>query len=528
MNAPQPTDQPAWIQALAAALGEAVPRLHGANPDPLVGELIEALAVALAEGQLEIPVPSARHRQALAGSPLCAAPHGPLALDGDRLLWRRWQRQRDGVLQALIARAQRPLQPAGEAAPADGLDRDQQRAVSAVLRYGLVLLEGGPGTGKTSTVARMLAAVQVQQPGSRIHLAAPTGKAAARLRAALANANLQLPCSTLHRLLESRGERFGRNRDHPLALDLLVVDEVSMVDLPLMEALLDALPQDCRLVLVGDAAQLPPVGPGPVLLDLQAPERRQALGDAAIGLRTTYRNNGAIAAVAAALRAGHDPLEAWLPSLLEPLPADANLRWLEAPPRSLPAALLERLRRHQEQLEQRCRTCPPDDPAAAAALLAALEACLVLTPLRRGRWGVEAIHQALLGEAASRSAQHWPVGTPVLCRHNLVELGLANGDVGLVMEQPGRSTGERRLLFSAPGQPEPLWIHPAQLPDAEPALALTVHKAQGSEADEVWVLMPDKGRPQRRLLYTALTRARQQARLITPLRAPAASASLAP
>ena len=528
MNARQPTEQPAWLQALAEALGEALPRLHGASPDPLVGELVEALAVALAEGQLEIPVPSTHHRQALAASPLCAEPHGPLALEGDRLLWRRWQRQREGVLQALIARAQRPLQPAGEAAPSDGLDGDQQRAVSAVLRYGLVLLEGGPGTGKTSTVARMLAAVQAQQPESRIHLAAPTGKAAARLRAALATANLQLPCSTLHRLLESRGERFGRNRHHPLALDLLVVDEVSMVDLPLMESLLDALPQDCRLVLVGDAAQLPPVGPGPVLLDLQAPERRQALGDAAIGLRTTYRNNGAIAAVAAALRAGDDPLETWLPSLLEPLPADANLRWLEAAPRRLPSALLERLRQHQNQLEQRCRDCPPDDPAATAALLAALEACLVLTPLRRGRWGVEAIHQALLGEAASRPAQHWPVGTPVLCRHNLVELGLANGDVGLVMERPGRSSGERRLLFSAPGQPEPLWIHPAQLPDAEPALALTVHKAQGSEADEVWVLMPDTGRPQRRLLYTALTRARQQARLITPLRAPAASASVAP
>jgi exodeoxyribonuclease V alpha subunit len=449
-------------------------------------------------------------------------------LEGDRLLWRRWQRQREGVLQALIARAQRPLQPAGGAVPDDGLDPDQQRAVRAVLRYGLVLLEGGPGTGKTSTVARMLAAVQAQQPGSRIHLAAPTGKAAARLRAALASADLQLPCSTLHRLLESRGERFGRNRHHPLALDLLVVDEVSMVDLPLMEALLDALPQDCRLVLVGDAAQLPPVGPGPVLMDLQAPERRQALGDAAIGLRTTYRNNGAIAAVAAALRASDAPLETLLPSLLEPLPADANLRWLQAPPRSLPAALLERLRQHQQQLEQSCRDCPPDDPTAAAALLARLEACLVLTPLRRGRWGVEAIHQALLGEAATRPAQHWPVGTPVLCRHNLVELGLANGDVGLVMERPGRSGGERRLLFSAPGQPEPLWIHPAQLPDAEPALALTVHKAQGSEADEVWVLMPDTGRPQRRLLYTALTRARQQARLITPLHAAAGSASLTP
>ena len=522
-------DQPAWLQALAAALSEALPRLHATSPDPLVGELIEALTTALAEGQLEVSLPSPEHRLALEASPLSTAPHGPLALEGDRLLWRRWQRQREGVLQALIARAQRPLDapakpPVEE--QSSGLDADQQRAIAAVLRHGLVLLEGGPGTGKTSTVARMLAAVQAQQPGSRIHLAAPTGKAAARLRAALANAQLQLPCSTLHRLLESRGERFGRNRLHPLALDLLVVDEVSMVDLPLMEALLDALPASCRLVLVGDAGQLPPVGPGPVLLDLQAPERRQALGPAAITLRTTYRNNGAIAAVAAALRDGDQPLEPLLTGLLEPLDPNANFIWAQAGVRTLPAALLERLRQHQQQLEALCRQSDTNDPAAAATLLAALDACLVLTPLRRGRWGVEAIHQALLGEAAERSPQHWPLGTPVLCRHNLTELGLANGDVGLVVERPGATRGERRLLFNTPGSPQPLWIHPAQLPDAEPALALTVHKAQGSEADEVWVLMSDTGRPQRRLLYTAITRARRQAQLITPLRASADSASL--
>lgn len=529
MTATPVTEQPAWLQALAAALVEALPRLHATRPDPLVGELIEALAAALAEGQLEISVASPEHRRALELSPLSAEPHGPLVLEGDRLLWRRWHRQREGVLQALITRAQRSLDPPTPP-PAlleqSGLDIDQQRAVAAVLQHGLVLLEGGPGTGKTSTVARMLAAVQAQQPSSRIHLAAPTGKAAARLRGALANAELQLPCSTLHRLLESRGERFGRNRHHPLALDLLVVDEVSMVDLSLMEALLDALPVSCQLVLVGDAAQLPPVGPGPVLLDLQAPTRRRALGPAAISLRTTYRNNGAIAAVAAALRDVDQPLEPLLADLLDPLGADANLTWIQAEARTLPAALLERLRRHQQRLGQLCRDSDPNDPEAAIGLLASLDACLVLSPLRRGRWGVEAIHQALLGEAAGRSAHSWPLGTPVLCRHNLSELGLANGDVGLVVERPGGTNGERRLLFNAPGSPQPLWIHPAQLPVAEPALALTVHKAQGSEADEVWVLMPDTGRSQRRLLYTGITRARRQVQLITPLRSSTSSARL--
>ena len=513
-----PTEQPRWMVALAAALAGALPRLYACRPDPLVGEVIEALAAALGEGRLELTLSSEPHRQALAASPLAAEPLGPLVLEGDRVLWRRWQLQRDAVLEALIARARRPLalasgQPDSGAALAllvdrhsEGLDADQRQAVAAVLRHALVLLEGGPGTGKTSTVAQMLAAVQAQHPGCRIQLAAPTGKAAARLKAAQAGTGSTWPCSTLHRLLESRGERFGRNRSHPLPLDLLVVDEVSMVDLPLMQALLEALPADCRLVLVGDSAQLPPVGPGAVLADLQAPERRRALGPAAVTLRTVYRNTGAIAAVAAGLREGQRPLL----ELLGALPPEANLQWRQAPPQRLPAALLERLLQHQQLLLQRCAALDPTDPQATASLLRVLEQCLVLTPLRRGRWGVDAIHQAVLGEAASQPPQRWPLGTPVLCRHNLPELGLANGDVGLVVDHHG----ERRLLFGGVAAGPPQWVHPAQLPSAQPALALTVHKAQGSEAEEVWVLVPETGRPNERLLYTALTRARQRAYLI--------------
>ena len=146
---------------------------------------------------------------------------------------------------------------------------------SLPLRQGLVLLEGGPGTGKTSTVAAMITAHRARQPDARVHLAAPTGKAAGRLRTATGGT---LPCTTLHRLLESRGDRFGRHRGRPLDLDLLVVDEVSMVDLGLMGALLEALPSACRLVLVGDPGQLSPIAPGAVLQDLQRPEHRQRLG----------------------------------------------------------------------------------------------------------------------------------------------------------------------------------------------------------------------------------------------------------
>ncbi len=519
-------DPSPWLPALAGALVEALPRLVGERPDPLLSELITALTAALERGELALdldgPAPEGLscaawpegHRQALQASGLLREPDGPLLLEGSQLGWRRWQSRRRTVLDALVRRASRslPLEPGpGSEGDTDLADLDplQRQAVAAVRRHHLVLLQGGPGTGKTRTVARLLDDWRRQQPQARVRLAAPTGKAAARLRAATAGRE---ECVTLHRLLESRGEQFGRNRRQPLALDLLVVDEVSMLDLELMAALLDALPEDCRLVLVGDPAQLPPIAPGAVLLDLQRPEWVAALGEARIELATSYRNDGAIAAVAALLRQGSgDPIAAIRPRLLQLEPHD-NLQWQEASSQRLPEAMLSRLQQHRSSLEQLAAACRPGESQGCEALLAERDRLLVLAPLRRGRWGIEAIHRALLGPAALAPVSGWPSGTPVLCCRNLAELGLANGDLGVVV----RAEGENRLLF---GSDTPLWLHPAQLSGAlEPALALTVHKAQGSEAAEVIALMPERDDSDGRLLYTALTRARQRALLITASR----------
>jgi exodeoxyribonuclease V alpha subunit len=574
------TNDPPWLTALQESLVEALPRLYGVPADPLVSEAIAALTLALAAGDLECPLPllqgpgSARADGSvslarLQQSALVQASDSPLVLEGQRLGWRRWQQSLQQVLAALVERAQAPPpawpaaagEPAadepsaGEPAPAAGtlaaatfaapLDDQQRRAVGAVLARGLVLLEGGPGTGKTSTVAAMIRAVQEQCPQARIHLAAPTGKAAGRLRQATGDRH---PCSTLHRLLEQRGDRFLRNRRNPLGLDLLIVDEVSMVDLELMAALVEALPASCRLVLVGDPAQLPPVAPGAVLAALQRPEPRAALGDAVVRLETTYRHAGAIAAVAATLRqwgeadrpdrpspAGAETLLEELRPQLQRLAEGDNLHWLEVPwtgwAASLPEPVRQRLQEHRLKLAELAQAVgtqaagahgAKDQAAAVEALLAQRDRLLLLTPQRRGPWGVETLHRLLLGEAAADPAR-WPVGTPVLCLRNRDDLGLANGDLGVVVGDapatgPDSSLDSNRdvqrwLVFG----PHPSQrLHPAQLAGAvEPALALTVHKAQGSEAEEVIVLVPPGEPRDPRLLYTALTRARQRALLVT-------------
>jgi len=217
-------------------------------------------------------------------------------------------------------------------------------------------------------------------------------------------------------------------------------------------------------------------------------------------------------------------------------PAD-NLVWQRHPADRLPGPALERLRHHQHRLQDLAEGIDwgpwaagaggegersPRPPASIAALLAELEACVLLSPVRQGAWGVEAVQRQLLGKAAGKAIQHWPLGTPVLCQRNLAEEGLANGDIGVLVER----AGERLVLFPGPfpGQvgatpgassPGPRLFHPARLGAAEPALALTIHKSQGSQYQEVVLLVPPTRHWDPRLLYTGLTRARQRAWLIT-------------
>ncbi|MFN9660461.1 MAG: ATP-dependent RecD-like DNA helicase [Cyanobacteriota bacterium] len=522
-------DPPPWLPPLSRALAEALPRLSGQPPDPALLELIEALTLALERGDLAIdlngPAPPgirsagwpALHSGLLAASAIGREPHGPLALEGQWLGWRRWLQLRSEVLAALVARAGR-IQPAQAAAPAqpsgDGLDPLQQRAIRIALERDLLVLAGGPGTGKTSTVAHLLQAVAERQEGAVIQLAAPTGKAAARLRQATAG---RWPCGTLHQLLESRGDgAFRRHRQRPLSLDLLVVDEVSMVDLALMEALLEALPERARLVLVGDPAQLPPVAPGAPLRELLRGEGQPALAETVVTLRTIFRNDGAIATMAAALRRWieeesgmpMEPIDRLRP-LLSRLPADANLRWWQAAPGPLPVSVRQALMEHLRRLGAAAAACIPGADQGWRELFAIRDELLLLTPRHQGPWGVHAVHRALLGDASAAALGQWPSGTPVLCTRNLHGLGLSNGDLGVLV-----AGAERWLLF---GQEQPIWVHPAQLSGAlEPALALTVHKAQGSESRRVMVLLPGPDPSDPRLLYTALTRARQEAWLFTP------------
>ncbi|HLU03075.1 MAG TPA: exodeoxyribonuclease V subunit alpha, partial [Advenella sp.] len=434
---------------------------------------------------------------------------------------------------------------AGILFPANTGEPDWQRiaAINCTLhRFGIIT--GGPGTGKTWTVTRMLALQLLvastlfpDEPLPRIRLAAPTGKAAARLTESLRAALPSLPIDdalrdalpgeavTLHRLLGAG--RDGRPRytaSRPLPVDIVVVDEASMIDLGLMTQLVAALPEQASLYLVGDRDQLASVEAGSVFADLcgQGGEQFSAelaarlalenidvphdasqaspVEDTVVRLMQTHRFGHAsgIAQLAEAVRTGN-------------LRAVQTLR--EKPPQDITWAAPDRAALIQHAVEA---LKPMLTLAAAGAsaedVLNAFARFRILCALRRGPWGVEQINLHItraLRRAGLTGSEEWYPGRAVLLTRNDWALGLFNGDAGVAVIDP--EDQQLKVAFLAPdGQVR--YVPPVRLPAFEECWAMTIHKSQGSEFDQVVLVLPENGSPilGRELVYTGVTRARER------------------
>ena len=396
---------------------------------------------------------------------------------------------------------------------------EQRGAAQLALSRALTVLTGGPGTGKTTTVARLLALLAEQaeldgKPRLRIALAAPTGKAAARLLEAvqlevdaLALADRErlpaLAATTLHRLLGSRPDtssRFRHNRENRLPHDVIVVDETSMVSLTMMARLLEAVRPDSRLLLVGDPDQLASVEAGAVLADLV--EGLTAVVDSPVAtLVTPHRFGESIGALADAIRDGD---------------ADAAVRVLAAGGEHIewvdvhqPAEVLRKvLVPHALRLREAAVLGDAD------AALKTLEQHRMLCAHRRGPYGVaywnRQVERWLSEQTDMPLWADWYVGRPVLVTANDYGLGLYNGDTGVAVLRDG---GLRAAMATSAG---PVQFATGRLADVETMHAMTIHKSQGSQAVEITVLLPptDSRLLTRELLYTAVTRAREKVRLV--------------
>ena len=493
-------------------------------------------------------------REALRRAPVVGEPgeFQPLILDGeDRLYLYRYWCYEDSLARQLRARAEDPptvdpdLLREGLARlfPEPGPNRQKLAAAVAACNR-LAIISGGPGTGKTTTLARVLALLLAQQPDLRIRLAAPTGKAAARMQEAVQASKRRLAgqvdeavltaipeeAATLHRLLGVSGDglRFRHGPDNLLSLDLLAVDEASMVDLALLSRTVAALPAGARLLLLGDRDQLSSVEAGAVLGELcrdaggfsrTASKRLQtltgedvpvagkpsALMDQVTLLERSYRFEaaGGIGQLASLIRASDG---AGLTALLRDPPG--GIRWLEPPPGAAMEALLgEALDRLSPYLQT------VRGAACADEVFESFGRFQLLCPQRSGEWGVENLNRRLEERVRLRLAagsREWYPGRAVMVTRNDYTLRLFNGDIGIVLPDPGESGQLRACFRQSDGGIRAVAL--SRLPPVEPVFAMTVHKSQGSEFDEVLLVLPAEDSPvlSRELLYTAVTRARER------------------
>ena len=410
---------------------------------------------------------------------------------------------------------------------ADGPPDRQRLAAAVAARQRLTIISGGPGTGKTSTIVRILALLcSLGVRADRIKLAAPTGKAAARMQDAIrahrtvfdeaGGEGMPLEAATLHRLLgyQPGSVRFRHDRENPLPADVVVVDEASMVDLALMAKLVRAMPPRARLILLGDKDQLASVEAGAVLGDLCAGasglgepgesdgpgirrcivelDRSYRFGAASgIGQLSRLINKGAGKEVRAFLERGES----------------ADVVWHSVAHRGELA----------ERLSAEVDFAPLLTADSAEAALSTLDRFRMLAAHRGGPFGVallnERIEDGLVRRGLIRPSSGWYTGCPVLVTANDYNLKLFNGDLGVALTDAG---GSCRVCFR--GEQGVRRFPPARLPQHETAFVMTVHRSQGSEADEILLVLPPELTPvlTRELLYTAVTRAKQRVRIWAP------------
>ncbi len=488
-----------------------------------------------------------KHINALDKSGLIYSEDSPIIFEKRKLSFEKWPKKIKKILGILLKKTNQNNTNSRSKRESNSSDK-KTTIINLFEESNLVFLQGGPGTGKSTLILEIILYYLNKNNYINIGLSAPTGKASSRLKESLdykKNSDYRdeidkIECQTLHRWIYNSINKSGKLKYDLKELDMFVIDEMSMVNIDLFEIILNSLAKDCKLLLVGDANQLPPINSSSIWNYIFSNLTKNPFDKSIVNLEKVYRNSGDIVELSKLIFHKNNNLFNYKIDQINKNKITSNIKVYKNKNKSIPENLVNIINLHLKDLKDSVRLLSSKsyifnqeiedlydcEKNLVVEIFKKLNSKIILCKTNSGIWGVNDINKLILNQNKPYNFEKWDEGMPIMCTENNNALGIANGDIGVVI---GKRNLRKFLFrkFNKFNKQVAALIAPNKLENIVPALALTIHKSQGSESESVYILWNQnlsktkiievnnqkkillKDNFEKRLFYTAITRAKK-------------------
>jgi len=488
-----------------------------------------------------------KHINALVKSGLIYTKDSPIIFENRKLSFEKWTSKIKKILDILLKRININYTNSPRKVASNSSDK-KINIINLFEESNLVFLQGGPGTGKSTLILETILYYQNKNNYINIGMSAPTGKASSRLKESLDYKKKsnhkdeidKIECQTLHRWIYNSINKSGKLKYDLKELDIFVIDEMSMVNIDLFEIILNYLAKDCKLLLVGDANQLPPINNSSIWNYIFSNLKKNPFDSLIVNLEKVYRNSGDIVELSKLIFNKDNNLFNYKLNQIYKNKIPSNIKVFKNKNKSIPENLLDDINLHLKNMKASVRLLSNKtyifnkeidnlydcENNLVLEIFRKLNSQLILCKTNSGIWGVNDLNKLILNYNNPYNFLNWDEGMPIMCTENNNELGISNGDIGVVI---GYGNLRKFLFrkFNKFNKQVAALIEPNKLQNIVPAIALTIHKSQGSESDNVYILWDHnllnsklidsnnhkktifKDNFEKRLFYTAITRAKK-------------------
>lgn len=488
-----------------------------------------------------------KHINALDKSGLIFSKDSPIVFENRKISFEKWSNKIIKILDILLKKINKNNTLSEGEEKSNNLDK-KTTIINLFEESNLVFLQGGPGTGKSTLILEIIYYYLNKNKYINIGLSAPTGKASSRLKESIdykkksdfKDEIVMIECQTLHRWIYNSINKSGKLKYDLKELDIFVIDEMSMVNIDLFEIILNSLAKDCKLLLVGDANQLPPINSSSIWNYIFSNLTKNPFNSLIVNLEKVYRNSGDIVELSKLIFNKNNKLFNYKLDQIYKNKIPSNIKIFKNKNKSIPENLSNNINLHLQNLRtsvhllsnksyifnQEIDNLYDCENNLVVEIFKKLNSQIILCKTNSGIWGVNDINKLILNQNNPYNFLNWDEGMPIMCTENNNELGISNGDIGVVIGE-GKLRKFLFRKFNKFNNQVAALIDPNKLDKIVPAIALTIHKSQGSESDNVYILWNQnldntksiEGNNQRkiilkdnfekRLFYTAITRAKK-------------------